>query len=262
MSRARSIIVIQRQTWSPFRLGQQLVAWWDPSFGVTSAGGLVSAWADKIGGATAVQGTGSLQPSVSTSNINGYPGLVFDGTDDLLTISSVPAAFPTGGSPGWLFGLANQTALSSDPVIARQVVGYGSTGAGANQRQTGLIITGGNNRGRAFDGSLASTGTVVDFSGVHSIFGEFTGTTVGGAVDGNAFTPVASSQTTATTRVRIGANLSGTAVQYWMGGISHVMVGSGTLSTINRQRLEAWALWSVGKQDNLPTTHPYRYRRP
>lgn len=54
--------------------------------GVTESGGAVSQWDDLSGnGNNATQTTGSVQPTLQTTGINGLPSLNFDGTDRMTT---------------------------------------------------------------------------------------------------------------------------------------------------------------------------------
>jgi len=249
--------------WTPYQLGTQLVGWWDASYGVAESGGLVSAWADRIGGYTAAQATGTAKPAWSATSLNGTPGLTFDGSDDLLAMVGVPAIFPDGAEAGWIFGLADQQAAAPD-ANSRDIIGYGATNAG---RMVSKIDDSGTNRAAVRAGTGAAVAqrfdTTIAFNGVGTLFGQFEAAQIGGRIDGVAFGPGAAViPATATTRLRIGAAPNTTAGAFWQGVIGHGMVGTGVLSPTDVQRLEAWALWLCGKQALLPADNPYRYRRP
>lgn len=81
---------------SPDQQLAQLIAslsgwWWDKRTGITIATG-VSAWVDRVQGATLSQATGTKQPTYNAST-----GLTFDGVDDFL----LGAANSLQGKPGY-----------------------------------------------------------------------------------------------------------------------------------------------------------------
>ena len=74
--------------WSPLSIdGCQL--WLRSDLGVTNGAG-VSVWEDQSGnGHDATQGTATYRPTLQTNQINGYPSIRFDGSDDYLQASGV-----------------------------------------------------------------------------------------------------------------------------------------------------------------------------
>lgn len=248
--------------WNPLKLAVPPVAWWDASLGVTQSGGLVSAWADRIGGASVAQSTGSLKPVFSPSSMNSaYPGITFDGSDDVLSLTGVPAVMATGSASGWLLMLVDQ---QGDPsaASAKSLVTYGN-GTAAQTRESQRSVNTGVNRFSAANGQgPLSEETTVDFTGVHAVLALWTSTTALARIDGREASSAAETNNTATTRLRIGSYCNSTASNFWLGVISHVIAGTGTLTTPEKEKLEAWALWSVGKQSQLASSHTYRNAPP
>lgn len=66
---------------------------------VTSSGGLVSAWGDMSGAAKDYAAAGGARPAVS-AGLNGYPGITFDGVDDIMTAATLSLPAP-GTTPSW-----------------------------------------------------------------------------------------------------------------------------------------------------------------
>lgn len=255
----RQILMSRRQLWTPDKLltgAAPYVAFFDPSQGVTQSSGLASAWADALGGATVAQSSGSLKPAASMTAINGFPGISPDGTDDVMTLVGVPAAFPTGGTTGWMFALVDQAALVADNA-QRMIFTYGSSTSNSSRGIQRAVVSGAN-RMQVSNTTVDTSETTVDFSGVCAVWGLFTSTTQIGRINGVETAPAAVTVNTATTRVRMGAYIAGSASNYWLGGIGPVFVGTGTPSTADKERLEAWALWSYGKSAQLPAAHTYR----
>lgn len=246
--------------WSPLLLGSALKAWWDPSRNVTHAEGVVSAWTDRVGAAALSQSTSGARPVYGATALSGSPGVTFDGTDDFLELVGVPVGFPTGSAAGWLFALADQAALASDASV-RTMVSYGSSGASALRALARTVISS-VNRARVGDNSVTAVDAAVDYSGVHAHLGVFTASLISGRVDGRDYAGTAAALATTTTRVRVGAGSLTAASTFWNGVAGHLLVGSGTLATSDKEKLEAWALWSCGQQSKLPANHPYRNRRP
>lgn len=248
-----------QSAWTPTQLGSSLVTWWDASQGVTESGGLVSAWADRVGGATVTQATGSLKPAYQATGMGGLPVLNFDGADDVMAVAPVPAGIPTGANSGGLFVLADQQALIAD-ATSRYSAGHGAAaGTVAVRRQVATGV----NRGVAVNSADGSVENTVDYSGIRALLCTFTDTTIRVRVDGrDGAAATVAAQTIQTTRLRIGSYINGSASEFWQGGIRHAIWISGAMSTADKEKLEAWALWEVGEQAKLPSGHTYETRRP
>lgn len=92
-------------------------AWWvHPDSGFTLGGGNeVSQWNDASGnGNHLVQGTGALQPTWTAAQLNGYPGVIFNG-DILSTAGTVPV---TATDSTVFIVAAGLSAVNYRPIIA------------------------------------------------------------------------------------------------------------------------------------------------
>jgi hypothetical protein len=145
------------------------------------------------------------------------------------------------------------------PIVAAYGTGSGTGVARSLER----LVVGGVNRFTLDNNSSAASETTVDFSGVHAVYGDFGASTMQPRIDGVDGAQVTGlTVATATNRIRIGAFCGTTAALFMTGVVGHVLIGPGALSTADKLRLDAWALWSCGKQDLLPASSPYRNRRP
>ena len=113
---------------SPLDLGPGVVlAWWsadrDDTFTRTGGSPIVS-WRDCVGGLTLTQSVSGSRPTWSANSFGGAPCVVFDGTDDELTLEAQP--FPSAAGPVEMWAVASQAALAGDS-STRQLFGYGGT---------------------------------------------------------------------------------------------------------------------------------------
>jgi hypothetical protein len=93
-----SQVITVPSSWTPADLGADLLGWWDASNSgsLTLSGADVTGWNDLSGsGNHLTQGTATRYPQYSATSFNSsYPGLTFDGSNDVLLKSS--AAGTTG----------------------------------------------------------------------------------------------------------------------------------------------------------------------
>jgi hypothetical protein len=220
-------LLLQQPTWTPFRLGASLIAWWDAERTdlITQSGGLVSSWKDAVSAHNLVQSSGSVKPAFSATSFNGRPGLTFDGTDDAIAMASLPAAFPTGANPSWLWGVVEQNRPDAD-TLNGDILQYGSSSTTALTRR---ILRA---RSSAVSSLAASTGdgttttstlSSPTFNGRHVVVGKVSATDVTARMDATSGTPAAKvSNTTASQALRVGAAVNGG--DFWLGVISAVLV--------------------------------------
>ena len=82
----------------------------------------------------------------------------------------------------------------------------------------------------------------------------------------NSFGTAGNADSTAIFGTSIGAYVSSNSPSAFEGGVvgkvGCIIVGTGVLSTENRQRLEGWAAHKYGLQVNLPNDHPYKNTPP
>lgn len=101
-------------------------AWWQVGTEyLTQESGLASAVAARIGSVPIIQPTGTRQPSVVASAFGVYPGLDFDGDDDLMYTASIP--YSKTGAFSWVWagrvneGAAAQCVMSLFGTLAQGV---------------------------------------------------------------------------------------------------------------------------------------------
>jgi hypothetical protein len=188
------------------------LGWWDAERSdlITQSGGLVSAWADVVGGYSAVQSISGQRPAYSATSFNNRPGITFDGVDDCVEMAAAPASFPTGSTGCEIWALVDQLTPSGD-ATARRVAAYGGTttaSARALARASG-------NQAQAPTGdgttSIFPTNSLVAFTGRHVVRAVFTPTSAKADVDDVANGVLATSLNTSAGKWRIGANTAATA---------------------------------------------------
>jgi len=256
-------------TWVPADLGAQYNSHWTAddhgTANMTDDGaGVISSWKAR---STAINKTAvtTARPTWGAAAFNSsYAGVTFAGALTVLGTATGVAGMPTGSATGYIFVVADQTALVAD-TGQRYFGSYGSASASAG-RSVLRTVTGGVNRLQISTGTATPLNdTSVDLSGPHMILAGFDSTTLYGWIDGTVTTPatIASSPlATATTRTRLGADAGTTSTLFHKGGIRHWMILSGTLSAANVDKLFGWAAWDSGLRSLLPAGHPYKSVRP
>ncbi len=214
--------------------------WLKADVGVTTGSTLT--WADKSGnGRNGIQATATNQPTVNSNLINFNPALVFDGTNDYLTIQNV-AGLPTGATQVEAFGVARN--LNTGGGISH-LISYG--GAAANsyftlgkQTATANAITGFNGGDAlstaleyASGATVLSNGKYTGTTGVISTFGKQRGT--------STFTGAK-----ATTNGRIGVDPATTLSTCWNGNIAETVLFSTNLTTTQVNQVNSYLAIKYG----------------
>lgn len=104
-----------RPHWTPAEL-PNVFAWWDASHTASftfSSGSVVSAWASRVGSYSLGQSTSGKRPSRS-GTVNGLPSVVFDGTDDALSVAS----FNMSGGNKYSLWTVVSASSGSDRIVA------------------------------------------------------------------------------------------------------------------------------------------------
>lgn len=226
--------------WTPADLGDALLGQLDAedTASITQTDGAVSAWDDTVAEVSFVQATADAQPVWSATSFNGRPGITFDGTDDQLTLASVP--YPAGADPCEIWVLADQVVDASSS-SQRVAFAYGTGGSVARIVRRG-VISGVNRAGIGVGDGNAGVfynNTSVDFSGIHVVRGVVGATASRCDVDGIAGTPSDVVPGTATTRSRIGATSANTAGNFWQGVINSIFV-TAPLTDVQAASLRAY----------------------
>jgi len=202
-------IMLWGSRWTPLRLGASLLAWWsaDRVDLMTLSGSQVVTWLDIVAGYAVTQGVSGSRPTYSATSFNGSPSVTFDGTDDELTLGSVPGTFPTGGTAGEIWALVDQLNLGTD-ATNRGISGYGGD-TNATQRRLLRETLSNNNRAACMVGNGASTATAdvltVDFSGRHVVRAVVGASSTVVTIDGTSGSGASVTPSTGTSRVRLGA---------------------------------------------------------
>lgn len=68
---------------------QTLHFWVRSDLGVSDTGGAVDSWADQSGNGNNLTGSGAARPTIQSAALNGFDGIRFDGTDDVLTTGTI-----------------------------------------------------------------------------------------------------------------------------------------------------------------------------
>jgi hypothetical protein len=216
-------------SWSPAFLGSSLLGFWDAerTDKLTLSGSSVTTWTDVVGNYAATQGVGASKPVWSATSFNGRPGITFDGSDDELTLASVP--FPTGANACEIWGLVDQQTAAAD-LANRTFFSYGgnaTTTMRAVQKVGGSAIP----AVRTGNGATApqqTNGNVATdyFLGRHVVRAVISATDQ--RVDINAIAGGAAAVVPATgsTRSRLGARTTDVAAEYFGGQIAALLVTS------------------------------------
>jgi hypothetical protein len=218
--------------------------------------GAVASWTDRIGGITLAQASGTLQPIKAATSFNGaYGGVTADGIDDELTGTTF-GNIPVGATEGWIFVLSSMTAGAA----LQSIVNYGNSTASSGRR---LVMSSGE-APQVSDQTVLISGTNSTANAPHVIAGNWVGTTEFGYFDDTAFASnpgTIASLNTSTTRIRFFASLAAVAAQFGTGVIRHVIITT-TLTTLERQTINAWLAWEGGIQAQLNPNNPFIGSRP
>ena len=213
--------------------------------------GFVSQWNDKSGnGFNATMSTASRRPGYSATGINGYPSLVFDGTDDGM-VCSVPA----GTFPSELFFVSavkktgSPNTYESRPA-ARSISYYPAPLIAYNER----ILWGDGSQSPNFASSpvdmrYQTSDTILTW-----------GLSSGNCYDRKNGSPVLTVAATVygdnSAEIWIGTRVDG--APKLRGNISVVIAC--TQSSI--EKCEGYIAHQFGLAGNLPVSHPYKYNPP
>ena len=247
--------------WTPFDLGNLLVAWWDPQVGVSQSGGAVSGWTDRKGGLSATQSTSSQQPTLSPI-INSRPALTFTGS----ALTRLVAPLVDGGV------LANSAAVvvPANTTTADQRILANRAAGGADFGGAGYI----NFCVRANEATIGSfTNLTASPQTTAATFGQpLIAVEMHGAgtylISGNGTASATSAferPSYAAAEIVIGSIAWAgppSAGESFTGSIGDVLIFSDALSGEDRQRVEGFLAWKYGLASALPADHPYKTAAP
>ena len=245
--------------WSPADLNP--IAWYDATDTATitaPVSGSVSQWKSKAGTSHMLQATPTKQPKTGTNQINGLNSIAFDGVDDALKTASNP--FGASISNAMMMGVFNIGTIDTGTLFSLT-----GTGTDANRWQSHAPYSNGNlyfdcggintpNRISAPTGWSASQNKMLGYycsttDSVQQVW-----------VDGTNFVSDASGHTV-NTNSGIALGHEG-AAGYDNCTMGEVVILNGTVSTLNRQKLEGHLAHKWGLQASLPADHPYKNQSP
>jgi hypothetical protein len=248
--------------WTPANIST--VFWLDAadSSTITIATG-VATWADKSGNSVnATQATTTLQPSYSATAFPGsLPGVLFDGVDDIMDISTIAMRNQTHGVY-WVF---SRSGAGTGADGYRTIIGgRASTGTGTDRGALHYIKIA-NDFGASypfFQGPTTvsydlsagipysnSTGNVMAFQSNTTGWGVWRNGTLEGTTN-TIVTPDATN---------VGYSIGGQYnTQRRMHGVMGELIMVETTDTTTRQKIEGYLAHKWGLQDNLPVGHPYK----
>jgi hypothetical protein len=248
--------------WTPANIST--VFWLDAadSSTITIATG-VATWADKSGNSVnATQATTTLQPSYSATAFPGsLPGVLFDGVDDIMDISTIAMRNQTHGVY-WVF---SRSGAGTGADGYRTIIGgRASTGTGTD-RGALHYIKNANDFGASypfFQGPTTvnydltagipysnSTGNVMAFQSNTTGWGVWRNGTLEGTTN-TIVTPDATN---------VGYSIGGQYnTQRRMHGVMGELIMVETTDTTTRQKIEGYLAHKWGLTSNLPVDHPYK----
>ena len=253
--------------WTPASITTAL--WLDAadSSTITIATG-VSTWADKSGNvANATQATTTLQPSYSGTAFPGsLPGVLFDGVDDIMDISTIAMRNQTHGVY-WVWSRSGAGSGGAD--IYRPMIGVRASAGTGTDRGALHYVKNTNNFGASYPyyqgpglGNYDLSAGIVYSNSTGNVMA-FQSNTTGWGVWRNG-TLEATTNTIATPNTdNIGYSIGG---QYTtsrrMHGVIGEMIMVQTTDTTTRQKIEGYLAWKWGLTSSLPSDHPYKNAAP
>jgi len=223
----------------------------DDASSITESGGAVSQWDDQTGAYSAVQATGSRQPTYTASGFNSsYGQMSFDGDDAFeidggLSGSADDWAFLYFGtsvdSPSavpFLFDNATSRLIPSLDRTNKIVYLDGAAWVEGSTRKIGDALVAWN--------MIATDASVINLDGVEILSGgDYDQLAMGG-------------------QTAIGSRYNYDAGSCLTNGttITHLVLVKGGVTAEELQKLEGWAAWSRGYASLLPVGHPYKDAAP
>tara|TARA_R110000737_G_scaffold56106_1_gene80177 strand:- start:12686 stop:13471 length:786 start_codon:yes stop_codon:yes gene_type:complete len=232
--------------WQPDEI--TTTAWYDAAdtATITESGGLVSAWEDKSGNNnTATQSTGSKQPSVGSSPINGVSAINFNGSDNALTT----ALTQLSTCSIYILANAQSKGASQDSNVLGAATSYNSGGAFVSTQEYGS--------GNASDVVFYTSSLPVQyryFNGNQLPFTE----TFDPAIHYHEVT----SATTESLPYTLGNRNATNSSSGFKGDIGEILIFNSVHDSATRQKVEGYLAWKWGIEANLPAAHPYKSSPP
>jgi len=209
--------------WTPFHLGDALLAYWDAeaSSSLTLAGSNVTTWTDCKNGHAPTQAISGSKPLWSATGFNGRPAVIFDGVDDYLSIlGTIP--FPQGTDPCELWAI---TDFAAGNAVTSSIIGWGDGVNAVTNRALRRLGTGYANAlfGNGTTNSVVTNATIV-LTGKRILRARFEQAQGTVYVDGgNPATTIATLNSNTANNFALGQGILG-ANNYMKGAISAILV--------------------------------------
>lgn len=211
-----------------------------------SDGEKVASWICGRQSATLAQTTDAARPTYQSDGFGpgSRPYVDFDGTDDRLTLTGVPASWPTGTADGEIWGIIDSSALDSDSQI-RHAFGYGSN-ASLAARAIGRSQVSSTSRFCVGTGAAAVSGVKHYLNSPMLVCAEFYTETavqyVGGVENGDDIVRSALAFNTATTIIVMGARVISGAATWSPCKVNCTWVVNRRTTSPERAAFEAFAI--------------------
>jgi hypothetical protein len=241
--------------WTPSDITTAL--WLDASDAntITESGGDVSGWGDKSGNTRdMIQGTALGQPTTDSVTINGLNAIYFDGQVERMNTSA--GATWLNNTVFTIFAVSlehtyqtQNIMLSSINDVDDSLFAYGRGGEGSIPQWDFLTVGGGTASWDSLPAGFDPLLSVTQFQNTgsqHWMFGTDYGTATNPA---NAISAI-------TEPLNIG--LHAQASFNYAGSVAEMAIVTGSMTLVDRQKMEGYLAWKWGLVDNLPSDHPYK----
>ena len=221
-----------------------------------SDGNSVFSWPDASAAGDPLVGATGTVPTYKTNVINGKPIVRFDGSTQFLTFKKL---FDSSTSIGSIFVVCSVTSASANQAIisTRQTIDGANGWALAATGTTALYY---NSGGTPQGATLTFTNSTFNILEIMK-----NGLVVTSGINGTMSAPVTINtyQPTSITYTGVGRGYAASPGTIFFGGdIYAILILDHIATPTERQLIEGWGLWAVGRQTTLPTTHPYRNSPP
>ena len=249
--------------WTPLNLTGNLKGFWVNANTIGGADGdAIASFQDDFGQVSFANATAAQQPQIEKNSLKGLTGIKWvlgSGDDNLAGTWSDGANIGTGDL--YMIGLCSHDgSYDNNPTM----VGVSFQNSPSQRFMIQRVAT--DDKFRIFSLSDGTSTTVVSDSAVSD-----NTPVIAGAVRTSGTSRLYIDGAVQTQTSTTAANLTNSAVRLgsetgqfgaWSGEIYEVIVGRGTLTDSDREKIEGYLAHKYGRQSSLPSTHTYRYGPP
>jgi hypothetical protein len=210
-------------------------------------------WLDKSGNNWNLTGAVPAYPYYFSGGLNGYPTLRFFGTNGLSLQGNM---FSNQNASCFIVATLSNSAGNYARAVSVQTP---SLGDDYNKAWAAVWVAKNASAQSIFaqGNSSALSSTAVVYNTPFLAVSEFANSNHVMRLNGAAATPVPYNYGIAVRVIAVGNHFINAATP-WIGNISEVMLTTGVLSQVERQKTEGYLAWKWGLQTSLPADHPYR----